>query len=205
MTTPSDTEIAPPAGFDSHAYWEEHKGKIILYAALFILALFSYGLYQITTQRKIAEVQLAFAQASTEDDYRQVAQKYPHTVAAGNALLLLAEKLRDAKKYDEAVSTLHTMIDQYPDHPLIDGAWISLASTLEAQGKTDEALSTCKEISTKFADRPSAAQALLIQAEILKGKGSTEEAKRILENVKSQFPDSYFANEAMQELQLLKK
>jgi TolA-binding protein len=205
MTTPSDTEIVPPAGFEAHAYWEDHKGKIILYAALFIVALASYAGYQVTAQRKVAEVEQAFAQASTEDDYRELAHKYPHTAAAGNALLLLAEKLRDEKKYDDAVSTLRTLIDQYPDHPLIDGAWTSLASTLEAQGKTDEALSTCKEIATKFADRPSAPQALLIQAEILKSKGNTDEEKRILENVKSQFPDSYFANEAMQELQLLKK
>ena len=205
MTTPSDTEIAPPAGFDAHAFWAEHKGKITLYAALFAVALASFAIYQITTQRKLAEVQQAFAQAGTEEDFQQIVQKFPHTPAAGNAALLLAEKLRATKKYDESAAALRTLIEQYPEYPLVDGAWISLAATLEAQGKTDEALATYQQIVTKFSDRFTAPQALLAQAMILKGKGKPDEAKRIFENVKSQFPDSFFALEALQELQLLKK
>lgn len=205
MITHSDSEIVPPTGFDPFAFWMRHKNKIIAYAALSLLASLAFAAWKITNLRKLAEARQLFAQADTEEDYRQIARKFPRTVPAGNATLLLAEKLRGAKKYDEAIVALRTMIDQYPDYPFIDGAWLSLAATLEAQGKTDEALSAYQQVVSNYPDRSSAPQALLAQAEILKSKGKADDAKRAFENVKSQFPDSYFAQEAMQELQLMKK
>jgi len=205
MTTPSNPDVIPDTGFDPIVFWLEHKKQIIIYAAILIVAAGAFAFYQVTAQRKIAEAEQLFAQASTEDDYRQVAQKYPHTVVAGNATLLLAEKLRDAKKYDEATAVLHGLIDNYADYPMVDAAWLSLAATLEAQGKPDEALSTYQQIVTTFPSRSSAPQAMLAQAEILKIKGKTDDARRTYENVKSQFPDSFYGAEAMQELQQLKK
>lgn len=205
MTTPFDSENDIPPGFDPFVFWMEHKNKIIAYASLLIIALLAYGLYQFVTLRKLAEARQLFAQAGTEEDYRQIVQKFPYTVTAGNAMLLLAEKLRNEKKYDEAITVLRTMIEQYPDHPLIDRAWLSLAATQEAQGKTDEALSTYQQVFANYNGRSSAPQALFAQAEILKNKGKLDEARRFYENVKSQFPDSYFAQQAMQELQVLRK
>jgi TolA-binding protein len=205
MTTPSDQDTIPQTGFDPVAFWLEHKSKVIIYGALLIIAALSFADYQISTQRGLADARQALAKADSADDYRQIVQKFPHSIAAGDASLLLAEKLRNDKKYDEAIAVLQAMIDNQPTHPLIDAAWLSLACTYNAEDKPDKALDTYQQTATKFADRFSAPQALLAVAEILKTEGKLEEAKIAYENVKSQFPDSYFASEAIRKLQSLKK
>ena len=205
MTTPTDSDDIPQPGFDPIAFWLEHKTKVIIYAVLLGVVAVGFAWYQISTQRALADARQAMEKASADNDYRQVIQKFPHSVAAGNASLVLAEKLRDAKNYDEAIKVLQAMIDGGQKHPLIDGAWLSLASTYTAAGKTDLALDTYRQIATKFADRYSAPLALFSIAEILKAQGKLDDAKIAYENVKSQFPESYFAAEALLKLQQLKK
>lgn len=205
MTTPSDTDTIPQTGFDPVAFWLAHKTKVTIYGLLLLAAVVGFMVYEISAQSTITKSRAALAQAGNEEGLRQVIQQYPHTVAAGNATLLLAEALRGEKKYDEAATILQDMIDKQPDHPMIDGAWLSLGCTYKEAGKTDQALDTYKQVASKFADRYSAPQALLAVAEILKSKGNLEEAKTTYENVKSQFPDSYFAGEANRKLELLKK
>ena len=205
MTTPSELDNIPQTGFDPVTFWFEHKTKVIIYGAVLVLAAAGFMYHQISTSNALVAARQSLAQADTADDYRQIIQKYPHTVAAGNASLLLAEKLRDDKKYDDAINVLKAMIDSQPDHPMIDGAWLSLAGTYNSQGKTDQAVDTYKQIALKFADRYSAPQALLTIAETLSAKGNFDDAKIAYENVKSQFPDSYFASLAVAKLQTLKK
>lgn len=205
MSSPYDSETIPQSGFDPVVFWIQHKNKILMYAALFVVASIAFVLYQVTTRRKMEEAQQIFAKATTTDDYRQIVEKYPHSVVGGNATLLLAGKLRDAKKYDDAITVLRKMINDYPGYPLIDGAWLSLGATLQAQGKSDEALSTYQQVVTQFATHYSAPQALYTEGVIQKSRGKIDEAKRIFENLKAQFPDSIFAANAMQELQELQK
>ena len=205
MSTPADTDIIPESSFDPVVFWIQHKTRIIIYAAVIIVGLAGVLLYQLNARQKLVESQRIFAQANTEDDYRQIIQKYPNSVVAGNSILLLSEKLRDAKKYDEAITALQSMIDQYPTHPMIDAAWLALGTTYSAEGKADDALNTYQQVTSKFANNYSAPQAMLEIALILKGKGKLDEAKQTYENVKSQYPNSYFASEAMKEMLLLHK
>ena len=205
MTTASDSDTIPQTGFDPVAFWYAHKTKVIVYGAALLIAALGFAYYEIHRQSVLDNARAAFAQAASEDDYRQVIQNYPGTIAAGNASLLLAEKLRDAKKYDESISVLQNMIDHQPSHPMIDGAWLSLAATYNAQGKPDQARDTYTQIASKFADRYSAPLALFSIAEIFSAQGKLDDAKTAYENVKSQFPDSVFASEALAKLQSLKK
>lgn len=205
MTTPIDTDTIPETGFDPIVFWEKHKTKVIVYGALLVLIAFGAAWYEIRHQNELADARQALAQADSADDYRQIIQKYPHTVAAGDASLLLGEKLRDDKNYDDAISVLQAMIANEPNHPLIDGAWLSLAATYNAQGKPDQAVETYQQVATKFPDRYSAPLALFSVAEILRNEGKLNEAKTAYENVKSQFPTSNFAREALDKLQQLNK
>jgi tetratricopeptide (TPR) repeat protein len=205
MTTPTDSDIIPDTSFDPIVFWLQHKTRIIIYAAVVLVGVAGVLLYQLNTRQKLAESQRMFALAHTEDDYRLIIQKFPNTIVAGNSILLLSEKLRDAKKYDEAITALQSMIDQYPTYPMIDAAWLALGATYSAEGKVNDALSTYQVVTTKFANNYSAPQAMLEIALILKGKGKLDEAKQTYENVKSQYPNSYFASEAMKEMLLLHK
>ncbi len=153
MTTDSDI---PQTGFDPIAMWLAHKTKIIIYGSLLVVAALAFAYYEIAREREAAQARQTLADASSDGDYRQLIQKFPRTVAAGDASLLLAGKLRDGKNYDEAVTVLKAIIANEPGYPLIDGAWLSLAATYDAQGKPDMAIDTYQQTATKFADRYSA-------------------------------------------------
>jgi len=202
---PTNTEEAVPAGFDPIVFWMENKNKVITYAALLIVGLTAFAAYQISTQHTKAASEALYAQATNPDGYRQVITKFPRSLAAGNAQLMLAGALRSDKKYDEALQTLHEFVSQFPDHPLAAGGALGIATTLESQGKIDEAFDAYQQVSVKFPASYAAPVALMAQANILAGKGKTEEAKRAYENVVSQFPESIYSQEAMQSAKLLHK
>lgn len=203
--TPYDDEQMPAAGFDALAFWDEHKSKVILYACLLFGALIAFAIYQISTQRQIVSAERAFAEASKPEDYGQISKDYPRTVVAGNATLMLAEKLRNEKKYDEAVTLLRGFIDQTPQYPLAGSASLSLGATLEAQGKPGEALLVYQGMTQRFTDNFYMPAASLAQASVLKSQGKLDEAKRLYESVISQFPESFFAREATRDVRMLGK
>lgn len=208
MTSPAETSPAPPAppaGFDPLVFWVQHRQKVTLFAGLFFAAALIYFASEFMRTRKLDAAGRALAEAKEEAALRKVISDYAGTAAAGDAHLLLAEKLRKAGKADEAVTTLRALIDKYPDYPLISGAWTSLAATLESQGKQDEALSTYQKVSTSFTTSFSAPIALLGQARIFKEKGKVDDARRLFDQVINQYPESMFGQQAMRESQQLKK
>ena len=150
MPTPVVTSPPAEAGFDPFVFWIQHKSKIVLFAALFVVAFGAYATSEHLRHKRAAEAEASLAAAKSADDYRKLISEYAGTASAGDAHLLLAEKLRAEGKYDESSATLHSFIEKYPEHPLLSGAWTSLAANLEAQGKADEALSTYQKISTAY-------------------------------------------------------
>lgn len=204
---PSPTSSAPTAdpGFDPLVFWIKHQSKILLLLGVFVVALGAYGLSEFIRDKRAASAQTLLASAKTADDYRKVISEYPGSNPAGDAYLLLANKLRAEGKLDESSAALHTFIDKYPAHPLISGAWTSLAANLEQQGKADEALTTYQKVSTNYANTFSAPIALISQARLLAQKGKIEEARRIYEQVMAQYQDNFVAQQASMELRKLKK
>jgi len=191
-------------GFDPLLFWDQYSQIILLGGGILVAALVVFGIYEYNQLKRIAAAGTALAQAANEDDYRQIIDKYPGTVAAGDASLLLAGKLRDARKYDDALQVLQTFLDKYPDHPLAAGGDLSFAETLDAQGKADEAVARYEEVAAKYPDSYGAPLALVAEANILKSEGKIDEARRIYENFVAQFPDSLFTQEAMAEMHLLR-
>lgn len=204
---PSPTPSAPTAdpGFDPLVFWIKHQSKILLLLGLFVVALGGYAISEFVRNKHAAAAQTALANAKSADDYRKVIADYSGSMPAGDAYLLLAEKLRAEGKLDESSTTLHTFIDKYASHPLISGAWTSLATNLEQQGKVDEALGIYQKVSTNYANTFSAPLALLSQARLLNQKGKTEDARRIYEQVVAQYQDNFAAQQASMELRKLKK
>src|SRR5437867_1814517 len=105
---PSPTTTTPPAdtGFDPLVFWIQHRNKILLLAGLFVVALGAFVLSEYVRKRTNSSAQELFAEASTADGFRKVIAEYPGTIAAGNAHLMLAEKLRQEGKFDESTATL---------------------------------------------------------------------------------------------------
>lgn len=200
----TDEEEYIEAGFDPIIFWDQYRQVILLVGGVALLALAGFGIYEYQQSQRIQAAGSALSQATAEQDYWQIIDKYAGTVAAGDASLILAGKLRDDAKYDEAIQVLQTFLDKYPTHPLAHAGDLSIAETLEAQGKTDDALARFQEVAAKYPDSYSAPLAVISQANILKSQGKTEDARRLYENFVAQFPESVFTQQAMAEMHLLR-
>jgi len=190
--------------FDALLFWDRNRQAILIAGGIILLALVAFGIYEYNQGRLTAAAGAALAQAVTEDDYRAVMSTYPGTIAAGNASLLLAGKLRAEHNYDDAIQVLQTFLANYPTHPLASAADLSIGETLEAQGRVDDAMLKYQEVAAKYPDSYSAPIALMDQANILQYQGKIDDARRIFENFVAQFPDSVFAGQAMAEMHLLR-
>jgi TolA-binding protein len=190
-------------GFNALLFWDQYRQSILLGAGVLILAVVVFGVYMFNQSQKVAAAGAALASAATEDDFRAVIDKYPDTVAAGDASLILAGKLRADKKYDDSIQVLQTFLDKYPTHPLVAAGDLSIAETLETQGKMDDAMTRYQEVAAKYPDSYAAPVAVLDQANLLQYQGKIEDARRVFENFVAQFPDSIFVNQAMAEMHLL--
>jgi len=202
---PTSVETPTDTGFDPYVFWMQHKGKIVLYSTLLIVALVIFGVSQLVTQRKNAASTLALATAASVEDFQKVVADYAGTAAAADAQLKLAAKLRDEKKYDDAIATLQKFITDNPSSPLASGAWLSLGATQEAAGKLDDALQTYQQCSVKYPHAYGGPISMLRQASILQDKGKKDETRRVYETVISQYPNTYFSQAATQSLSLLPK
>jgi tetratricopeptide (TPR) repeat protein len=200
----SDEEEIIEGGFDHLLFWDQYRRIILLAAGVILLGLAGFGIYEYNQTKLIAAAGAALSQAASEDDFRQVIDKYSGTVAAGDASLFLAARLRADKQYDDAIQVLQTFLDKYPTHPLAHAGDLSIAETLEAQGKLDDAIAKYQEVAAKYPDTYSAPIAVLAQANILKYQGKIEDARRVYENFVAQFPDSIFAQRAMIEMRMLR-
>lgn len=205
MSSPTPTLPPEDPGFDPLAFWIQHKTKIVLLVGLLVVGLVTFGVSEYLRTTKAHAAQELFAKADSEEVLRKVIAEYPGTAPAGNAHLKLAEKLREAGKFDESTAILKSFTEKYPEHQLISGAWTSIAANLEAQGKAEEALSTYQKVSTGYANSFSAPAALLAQARLLIAQKKNAEAERVYEQVMTQFQDNVAAQQAAQEIRRLKK
>ena len=192
MTTPPPQD----AEFDPLEFWIRYKSKILLVGGVILVALIVVGAYQaITTHiRKAAEA--AFATASTPEQYKRVADDYPHTIPGQNALLEMAASLQREGKWDDAAKILRDFVKDHPEHPLVSGAYASLGASLEASGKKDEALAIYQKVTTSFPSSYAAPAAWFGQARVLAAQGKSEEARRAYETVLTQFVSSPYAQQA---------
>jgi tetratricopeptide (TPR) repeat protein len=212
MATPSNASEPEPTdeeveyiegGFDPILFWDQYRQAILLIGGVVLLGLVGFGIFEFQHAQKMAAGATALDAASSEDDYRQVMDKYAGTPAGGNAALLLAGKLREDKKYDEAITVLQTFLDKYPTHELAGGAELSIGETLEEEGKLDDAVAKYQEMAAKYPDSYAAPLAVIAQANILKSQGKVDDALRLYQNFVPQFPDSVFSQMARMQMQLL--
>ncbi len=189
---------------DAQVFWLRFRNEIIAAAAILVLALGGFAGYRLYTDRQATVAAALLSGAKTEQDYQQVATRYPNTPAGASAFLLLAEAQRKEKKFADANATLETFIDKNPDHELVPTARIAMAANLESMGKTDEALSIYQLVAAKYPTNFNAPLALVSEASLLKAKNQIEEARRVCEKVMTDYRDSFWANQAEMQLRSLK-
>jgi tol-pal system protein YbgF len=197
-------ENSIPAEFDAGVFWITYKTRIITFAALLIVALLLVATFQMAQHRKATYSRELLNSSSTPSEYQMVIDRYPGTMAAGNAHLLLAAKQREEGKYEDAIATLESFVRNYPDHPLVGGAELSIGETQRAAKQREKALETFETTASKYRDSYGAPAAMLAEASIYIADGKSEDARRVLEDLISQFPESYMVHQAQAELRSLK-
>ena len=188
---------------DSDLFWQDHWKKFaggLIAVVLLILAVGAWTFWQ-SQQRSAAET--LYSVSAGPEGWRAVVEKFPGTVAAGNAQLRLAEAFRTEGKTDEAASTLETFVAAQPEHPLAPVGWLSLGEIRQMQKNETAALEAYRTASGRYAASYAAPMALLAEARLLIAGGSRGEATAVLESIGTAYPQTPAAMVAAGELSLL--
>jgi predicted negative regulator of RcsB-dependent stress response len=190
--------------WETRFFFARFKTPIIAAVVVLLLALVGYTGYRYYVDRRAATASALLASAKSAQDYQQLIDRYPNTAPAANAYLLLAEAQRRDKKFAEANTTLQAFIAKYPQHEFVSTARMAVAANLDSMGKADEALAMYQQIASTYPNSYNAPVALISQVFLLREKNRNDDARRICETILTQYRSSFWANEAMQQLRLLK-
>lgn len=186
-THPASPAEAIPAW---EQFLEKHFKLLLVVCGVLVLALLGYGTVKYLSHQKALAAGAEFASAKTIEDCDIVAQKYPGTAAAGNALLLKADLLWDQNKKDTALSVLREFVSKHAKHPLYPYGLLAFASKLESLGERDEAKAVFERVINEFGTSDLAPLAQLRLGDLLWAQGKEDEAKKAYEALPSKFPNA---------------
>ena len=185
---------------DSDLFWQEHWKKIVWGLVGLVLLILAVGAWKFRTAATLSSAEALYSTASGADGWREVVQKYPGTVPAGNAQVRLAESFREAGDVASASGELENLLASQPEHPLAGAAWLTLGELRQMQNNPDGALEAFRTASSRYKASYAAPLALLAEANLLKTRGSVGEARAVLQSVGSLHPGTPAAMVAEAEL-----
>lgn len=187
----------------SEAFLEKHIKKIVLAAIVAVAGVSVVGMVRYKAHQTAIEAGELVTSAKTIEDCDLVAQKYPGSTAAGNALLLKADLQWKANKKDSALGTLREFTKSFSSHPFFVSGLMALGSKLEASGEKDEAKALYERVSSEFGKSEFAPLAQIRIGDLLWAEGKDEEAKKFFETLPSQFPGELTVNMSQNRLDLI--
>ncbi len=113
--------------------------------------------------------------------------------------LVLAQKQAEAKDFEAAAASAQSVIEKFPDYPLIGAARLAVGANLAAAGKLDEADAAYKVAAEANPKDFAAPLALLARANLAKLRGNGADARRFLDDVIARYPNTDAAMQAEQE------
>jgi tetratricopeptide (TPR) repeat protein len=187
------------SSFDPEVFWALHKQKIVLGAVLAVLILLGGSIYFGMQVVQTQNAEKAYSATQSIEAWQAVIRQFPNSVAAGNAYLRIAAKLREDGKYPESDANYETFIRQFPKHPLVVNGYMGLAANAELEKNPDKALEYYRQVATLFMNSFQAPMALFHEARITAAKGLSKEAQTLYESIVQRFPDSTAAGIASRE------
>ena len=187
----------------SEAFLEKHIKKIVLAAIVAVAGVSVVGMVRYKAHQTAIEAGELVSAAKTIEDCDLVAQKYPGSTAAGNALLLKADLQWKANKKDSALGTLREFTKSFSSHPFFVSGLMALGSKLEATGEKAEAKAVYERVSNEFGKSEFAPLAQIRIGDLLWAEGKDEEAKKFFETLPSQFPGELTVNMSQNRLDLI--
>ena len=185
---------------DSDLFWQEHWKKFAWGLAALVALILAVGVWKFWSARHLAAAEAFYGTAGDAASWREVVERFPGTVPAGNAQVQLAESLRAGGDAAAAVAELEGFLQSQPQHPLAGAAWLTLGELRQIQGQNNGALEAYRVASSNFSTSYAAPLALLGEAKLLEQMGSPGEARAVLESVGSLHGDTPAAMIAAGEL-----
>jgi len=189
----------PISFFHPEVFWTLHKQKIVLGAGAAILILLCGSIYFGWQALQTQNAEKAYSVAQSIEAWQGVIRQFPNSVAAGNAHLRIATRLREDGKYSESDANYETFIRQFPKHPLAVNGYMGVATNAELEKNLDKALEHYRKVTTSFGNSFQAPMALYNEARITAAQGRLTEAQSLYESVVQRFPQSTFAGIASHE------
>lgn len=186
------------------AFLDRNQKGIIVFAILLAIGAAGAVIYRGVETSRQETAGAALTKAADLAALQAVVDSHSDTVAAGSAMVLLADSQWLGGKQDEAVGTLRKFISTSPAHPAIPTAKASLGSKLMIQGKTADAAKVFEDLASDPAARFIAPFALISLGDIAKAASELDQAETHYNKVKSDFPESSFADTATKRLAILK-
>ncbi len=205
----SAPDLTAPAIDPSMPAWEQalerNFKKVVFLFVLVLVGAIVWGVMAYRDHQQAEEAGGLLASAKTVEDCDIVVQRYPNTVAAGNAQLLKADLLWDQNKKDSSVAALREFISKEPRHVLIPHALLGLGSKLDSMGNKGEAKPLFERITNEFNQSDIAPLAAIRLADILWEEGKTEEARKAYESIPGRYAgaEQAFLNQSESRLALL--
>lgn len=185
-------------------FLDRNQKGIVAFAILLALGAIGLVIYRGIETSRQESAGAALTKATDLAAYQAVVDGHADTVAAGSAMVLLADSQWTANKQDDAIATLRKFIAASPTHPAIPTAKANLGAKLMAQGKSGDATKVFDELVADPAAGYIAPFALISLGDLSKSGGDLEKAEASYNKVKTEFPDSSFAETATRRIATLK-
>ncbi len=189
-------------GLETEIFWDRHKSKILGLFAVVVLAIVGYTIFLFVRARAIEAANTQLSAAKSIDELKKMIADHPASVVAADASLVLAQKQAEAKDFEGAAATAQSVINKFPDYPLIGGARLAVGANLAAAGKLDEADAAYKLAAEANPKDFAAPLALLARANLARLRGNGADARRYLDDVIARYPNTESAMQAEQEKRL---
>lgn len=185
-------------------FLDRNQKGIVVFAILLALGAVALVIYRGIETSRQETAGAALTKAADLASYQAVVDGHAGTVAAGSAMVLLADSQWTAGKQDDAIVTLRKFIADSPTHPAIPTAKANLGAKLIAQGKSGDATQVFEELVANPDARYIAPFALISLGDLSKSAGDLEKAEASYNKVKTEFPESSFAETASRRIATLK-
>jgi len=191
-----------PNAFD--VFLDRNQKGIAVFAILLAIGAVALVIYRGIETSRQESAGAALNKAADLSAFQAVVDGHADTIAAGSAMVLLAESQWTAAKQDDAIATLRKFIASSPSHPAIPTAKANLGAKLMAQGKSGDATIVFDKLAADPAARFIAPYALISLGDLAKTAGDLEKAEAFYNKAKTEFPDSSFAETATRRIATLK-
>lgn len=195
----------PTRGFPStqtdDADWLKYRLLLVI-ALIVLIGGAGFFIWQTNRlQKNQLEAQRLLSTAKGPEDWTAVAEKYPKTSAAADAILNLAYEAAEENKYDQAAAYYQRIVSEFPHYPAAPACELAIAACLEASNKNSEARAGYQKIVNATPPHPFAPPALLGLARLDLKENNSSHARQMLTDLLTAHANSPFEVNARQMLE----